>query len=538
MKRLLIPTILLSGNIIFNARAESNQLTNIDSINNEQNNNKENPEDENNQPINSSKPNIVLIVTDDQAYETMKCWGGNVYTPNIDRLANEGMKFERAYAASSISAASRYSILSGRYAGRCTGEQFMKRSPEGKMHYIDNVVMTLEKDRNNLPKSLKSLGYTTGMVGKWHLGYHFNSANEFPTKGLKYYAENADPRNISQELEFNHKWYSKRIKEVGFDFADNIYWGNLKEIFNKKLNYHNIDWTVEGAKKFINENKDRPFFLYFSTTLHHGPTPQNSIGNQYKNVTSKGYIEVTNLSGRETLKSRLAEHGINEKYAYTLWLDDAIGEIMKTLEDNKLDENTLIIYLSDHGLAQKASLYEGGVKTPMMAWWKGHIQQGSISSSLISTCDFAPTLLEIAGLNGKNETECDGKSFKELFTSPNKKIHETIYSEIGNARAVITKDYKYIAINWDDKTQSLIDNGLIKGSEDYNRIGYIGNRDLTRYGKENPNYFDKDQLFDLSSDKNERNNLINNKQYSEILSYLKKEMKKYIDSFGRPFRDL
>lgn len=497
--------------------------------------------------VQSASPNIIVIVTDDQPYETMGCWGGHVYTPNIDRLAAEGMRFERAYAASSISAASRYSILTGRYPGRCTGEQFLKKSPLGKMSYIDNTVMTVEPEKDNLQKSLKSLGYKTGMVGKWHLGYHFNDNNDTERKrqweqaGLEYYEKTDDPEapDVAAALEHNHEWYSEKIRETGFDYAENVYWANLKEVHNNKLNYHNIDWTVKGAIDFIRSSESRPFFLYFSTTLHHGPLPQNSISAEYQCVTSKGIADkpMGVMPDRETLKQRVAAQGIDQSKAYTLWLDDAVGALLKELERCGKADNTLIIYLSDHSESHKSSLYEGGVKTPMIAWWKGRTMPGSVSQSVVHTCDIAPTVLEAAGFPVNDEDKYDGKSFMGVFSDPMKKIHESVYTEIGNARAVITDDYKYIAVNWSEEDQSKIDRGLTE--EEYNKIGYITNTGLTILGKKNANYFDRDQLYDLSDDKDEARNLAADEEYSDLLAEMKAKLQAYLDSFeNRPFRPL
>lgn len=495
----------------------------------------------------NSSPNIILIVTDDQPYETIGCWSGKAYTPNIDKLAEEGMRFERAYAASSISAASRYSILTGRYPGRCTGEQFMRKSPMGTMAYIDNVVMTIEPERDNLQKRLKELGYRTGMVGKWHLGYHFNDNNDVERRkqwqdaGLKYYSPTDNPEDpvVKEALEHNHDWYAKKIKESGFDYAENIYWANLKEVHNDKLNYHNIDWTVKGALDFIKTSGNNPFFLYFSTTLHHGPTPNNSIPAKYQCVTSKGIASspMNVMPERESLKTRVQAKGFSQEKAAALWLDDAVGALLSILEETDKYDNTLIIYLSDHSLSHKSSLYEGGVRTPMIAWWKGHILPGSICKSLVHTCDIFPTIMEAVGMPLNVNDGFDGKSMCPIFYAPEQKIHESLYTEIGNARSVITEEYKYIAINWSKDIQEKIDRGLT--DEEYREIGYISNTGLTQLGKQNSNYFDRDQLFNLQEDVNEEYNLAEDGTYSHVLSEMKSRLQDYIDSFeGRPFRTL
>lgn len=499
------------------------------------------------------KPNVIIILTDDQAMNTMNCWGGSVYTPNIDRLANEGMKFTRAYAASSISAASRYSILTGRYPGKCSGPQFLKQSPLGKPLYIDNTVITLEPDRPNLAKSLKQKGYTTGMVGKWHLGQHFHGKDsrrksEWEAAGLQYYLSNANPKDpkVKEALLHNHDWYSQRIKSCGFDYADNIYWGNLKGVYNTHLNYHNIDWSVEGAIDFMNQAKSKPFFLFFSTTLDHGPSPQRSVPVKYKNVTSKGICdhEIQVLPERASLKTRIEAHGYDTRKTqeYTLWLDDAVGALMKHLQKIGQEDNTLVVFLTDHGIKTKASLYEGGIHIPMMMWWKGHILPQKECNRLISTVDLAPTIMSIAGYTENNHhkiKECtmDGVSAVSLFQSPAKPWSKYTFSEIGNARCIQSERYKYIAVRYPENIKKKIQRGLTP--KEYKRIGYIRNQQLCSRGKKNPNYFAENQLYDLQNDPKELHNLWNSDDVSSIQKEMVGAMKKHLASYPkRPFGEL
>lgn len=498
----------------------------------------------------TERPNIIFIITDDQPMESIHSWGGDVYTPNIDRLTNEGLKLERAYATSSVSAPSRYSLVTGRYPGRCQGEQFMNKSPEGKSNYMDNTVMVVEDDLPTLPKMLQEVGYKTGIVGKWHLGYHFEGNNDekrqtqWEEAGLRYYDPASDPTDptVEEALLHNHSWYATHVKKAGFDYADNLYWANLKEVHNTQLNYHNIDWSVKGAIDFMQSVDDEePFFLYFSTTLHHGPTPQLSVPDTYECVTSKGIVDAPMgvMPSRASLTTRLEELQIADKMEYTLWLDDAVGALMDELERSGKADNTLIIFISDHGIKQKSSLYEGGIQIPMMMWWQDRIVAGSTSQSLVSTCDMVPTALDVAGIVPNEDVVLDGKSLVELFDAPETCIHHSIFAEVGNAKAVVTDSYKYIAVNWSDAIQEKIDNGLTPDDADWKSIGYITNAGLTAYGKTNENYFDKDQLYNLENDISESTNLADDKSYILKLSELQLIMSEYLSTFtNRPFREL
>lgn len=493
------------------------------------------------------KPNIIFIITDDQPYETIGCFGGSeALTPNIDRLASQGMKFTRAYCPSSISAAARYAVLSGRFCGRCEGPEFMRRFPYGKPHRIDNMVMSLETDKTNLQTILKDHGYYTGMVGKWHLGEKYDGKAEkrkelWSKVGLKYYDQKADPSDpeVKAALEYNHDWYAEKIRATGFDYADNIYWGNLKEVYNDKLNYHNIDWTVKGAMDFMDEAGDRPFFLYFSTTLHHGPVPQKSIPAEYERVTGKGYSEdkMGVLPERETLFTRMDKAGLDRDMAYALWLDDAVGAILDKLEEKGEIDNTLIFYFSDHGIDMKSSMYEGGIRTPLIAWGKNIVKPASESTNLMSLCDLAPTCLDAAGIKDRKEYGFDGESILPMLKNPSIEIHGSVYSEIGYARCVTTDRYKYIAVRYPEEIQKKIDRGLTE--EEKSKLGYIGNMDLCRLGKKNPNYYTNDQLYDLRNDPDEMTNLAGNPEYEDILRAMREELKKYLETFRqRPFYDL
>lgn len=454
--------------------------------------------------------------------------------------------FDRAYTASSISSPSRYSLLSGRYAGRCDGEQFKEKFPIGTPHRIDNTSLTLEDNLPNLPKLLKESGYTTGMVGKWHVGRHFDGGKmgreeAWRAAGLECYDISADPqdRAVETALKHNHNWYSDQIKAQGFDYADNIYWANLKETYLKDLNYHNIDWSVKGALDFMQGAGDKPFFLYFSTTLHHGPEPQRSLPKEFERVTSKGIAEekMGVLPERETLFTRLKEQGVNERLAYALWLDDAVGALMAELERSGEIDNTIIFYISDHGIDQKSSLYEGGIHVPFMVWGRDFVKSGSRSERLVHSCDMAATALDIAGIKAPESAKMDGYSLLPLLKNPDMKWRTSLYSEIGYARCVVTDRYKYIAVRYPQQIQKKYDRGFTQQEKE--KIGYIANLGLCARGKKNPNYFTMDQLYDIKADPMEQKNLAADPNFRKEMAKMKELMQAYLSKFpGRPFYDL
>jgi len=167
----------------------------------------------------ADRPNIVLIMTDDQSWDSLAFMGGKVHTPRIDQMAEEGMFFSDFNVTSTVCSPSRYSFLTGRYAGRCQGERFMKEHPPGEQTQVENIG-ELEPDRWNLPKILQKNGYRTGFVGKAHVVRHdwLKSEKDSP---LQSYALNADPRDpvVNQKMRDNHQLWCDEIKKYGFDLC-------------------------------------------------------------------------------------------------------------------------------------------------------------------------------------------------------------------------------------------------------------------------------------------------------------------------------
>ena len=226
--------------------------------------------------LSGQKPNIVVIVSDDQSFNSIGYTSnGAVYTPTIDMLAREGMIFTNAHHPVTVCSPSRYSMLSGKFPGRCMGEEYLAKFPPGTFTRTENnCELTLTEQ--HLGTILKENGYVTGFVGKTHIMEHdILSVSNWPSYGLQKYAQGDDPYNpaVDAKMKHNHDVYQSIVRSYGFDYADGIYMANVKELWNDALNVHNLEWTVDKARRFIEQEKDNPFFLFFSTTLHHGPVP-------------------------------------------------------------------------------------------------------------------------------------------------------------------------------------------------------------------------------------------------------------------------
>ena len=269
------------------------------------------------------RPNIIYIMTDDQSavvpipedsefdfadgnrrgiqsHPFGFCGDPDVHTPVIDDLARNGMIFNRAYVSSSVCSPSRYTTLTGRYAGRCEGNSFLQLHPEGEMTRVENNT-ELEEERENLPRLLQQAGYRTGFVGKSHVIDHYLLRKQnWEENGLMVYDQGADPKDpeVNEAMHHNHEFWANRILDFGFDYANGIYAANLLELRNDSLNVHNVEWKNEAALEFIDKYAEEPFFLYYSEMVPHGPAPWINRNGKYvygldanPHFTGEGYVE-------------------------------------------------------------------------------------------------------------------------------------------------------------------------------------------------------------------------------------------------------
>jgi len=518
------------------------------------------------QTIPKGKPNIILIMTDDQSPFPFKTatinqarpFGFNgdshVYTPNIDKLANNGVVFTQAYVSTAVCSASRYTTLTGRYAGRCEGASFMQQFPKGQFARVENNT-ELEENLDNFPRLLQKAGYLTGFVGKSHVIDHYLlDAGATGNYGFMKVAQNADPNvpEVSAAMAFNHEYWVKRIKEFGFDYVNAVYAANLKELNNDSLNVHNVEYKNKAALEFIDQYGSEPFFLYYSENIPHGPAPWVKSGGKYKNgldanpkFTSKGYVDTdySYLPSREEIKQDVVNHGKDLNHAWLRWFDHAVGAVVEKLKEKGILENTVIIITSDHGQYNngKATNYEGGVKIPLLVNWPAGISSGFTYDELVQNIDFAPTFLDLAGIDVSSKTSLDGVSLKNVLMGTQKSpVHDYLFYEIGFTRAVRTKNWKYITVRYDDATNAKIANG-----DKFNGFNgelldlpyYIKNGQLGYYAaKNNPHYFECDQLYDMVNDPMESTNLFDSKR-NEVVE-LKQKLTGLLKSFPeRPYAE-
>ena len=324
---------------------------------------------------NNKKPNFIIIFADDLRYGDLGSYGHpTIKTPNLDQMANEGMRFTQFYVGSSICTPSRAALLTGKLPIR-TG-MYGQRS----VLFPDNAG-GLEPDEITIASALKNHDYKTACIGKWHLGH------------LKKYM----PLNHGFDLFYGIPYSNDMRPESKWDYArDNfppLPFINGRDTLGVSLDQSDfIEMFTDKSIDFIIENKNDPFFLYLAHTAPHTPLVLKE--------ENKG-------------KSRRGAYGdVVEE------LDSSVGKILQTLKDLNLGEKTFVIFTSDNGpwgwanvdggssgllKGNKGSVYEGGYRVPAIAWMPGRIPKGVASNGLTSTLDLFPTIVSMAG--GKYEKQ-------------------------------------------------------------------------------------------------------------------------------------
>lgn len=523
------------------------------------------------------RPNIVLIITDDQSPiaerapglnepHTFGAYGGQVFTPNIDRMAQEGIRFDQANAATPVCTPSRYNYLTGRYSTRSLGPMFNERYPPGTMSRTENMVeLDPPGARPNLPQLLQAAGYRTGFVGKSHIiRYDLLMSDDkqqpdtikWSGAGLRTYPYTADPYDpaISAALASNHAKWTEWMKPYGFDFVDGFYAGNPLEQFLEANYAHNLEWTVSKALNFLEGSREakQPFFLYFATTIPHGPHPYEIPDGRYRygldadiRVSPEGvsWDDYDFMPTRAEIRAQNAAAGFPEEVAYMTWFDAGVGAILQKLRDIGADENTIVILTSDHGSwrSGKATLYDGGLRVPMIVRWPASQQAGRTYDELVSSIDFAPTMLDLAGITPPEGAAIDGRSYRAVLQGSDAPIQDAIFAEVGSARAVKTKKWKYIAVRYTKEDNDKIARGGkypgYNGTPPTDRPYYSWNANLGYYAAlHNPHYYEPDQLYDLEADPKEENNVI--AEHPEVASQLRERLADWLRTFpDRPYAE-
>ncbi|TLX72782.1 DUF4976 domain-containing protein [Labilibacter sediminis] len=497
------------------------------------------------------KPNIIFFIADDMTtnmFNFLPDGKGKNLTPNIDRLAKEGIIMMGQHVASTVCTPSRYNCLTGKYASRAVNPDFLKQSKKNNNQRVVEWNTHIMPGEENMAQLLKQGGYYTGAVGKNHV-IEVTNYQKIPLS-----ADTANSKVMKAQL-LNYELTQKAYKACGFNYAEGIFYENPDFNGPWDLAVHNLDWTTEAALNFLDKKDEKPFFLYFATTIPHGPEAADRAWNADRTITPVGKLDMAPdcLPHQSTIPKRLKEAGVkvNDNKCNLLWMDDALGALFNKLEETDQLDNTIIIFFNDHGQFAKGTTYQGAVHNPSVIWKKGGFKAGSVSHTLVSNVDFLPTILEMAGLKNENN-QIDGKSFAKVLEGNKAKSRESMYFEIGYSRGVRMGNYKYISVRYPQwvkeitiaERKKILKNYNLKlakrGKEPNNTdpeapFGHVqiipGGGDAEfRATKRYPNYAQVDQLYDLDKDPHERVNLFNDPEYSAVVADMQEELKKHIEN--------
>lgn len=421
---------------------------------------------------NEEKPvNVVFILADDLGYGDVGCYGQQIiHTPNIDKMASEGLLFTQAYSGCPVSAPSRCSLMTGLNTAHTQVRGNKEILPEGQQ--------PMEEGTYTIAKLMQSAGYSTGMFGKWGLGYP-GSVSVPNTMGFdEFFGYNCQRQS--------HTYYPDHLWHNG----DTIY---FPENANNARKTYSMDIIHRHALDFIKENKDKPFFAMLTYTLPHAELnlPHDSIYDLYKDKFKEiQYIGKfdNQYGGYNTSEKPYASYA-----AMVSRLDKYVGDVLDELKALGIEKNTLVIFTSDNGphaegganpeffnsagplRGIKRDVYEGGIRVPFIAWMPGSIDKNKRTDQVCAFWDILPTLADLTGTDLPVET--DGISILPTLQGKGKKQQPQ-------------HGYLYWAFNEGIEREAL-------------RIGDI------KLVRQNIEGATQTELFDLSKDISEKNNLAN-----------------------------
>ena len=440
----------------------------------------------------AAKKNIVFIIADDHRYDAMGFMKPNAWaeTPNLDRLAREGMHVRNAFVSTALCSPSRASILTGMYAHKHTVVDNTAPEPEVIEYF---------------PQSLQKANYQTAFFGKWHMG----NEGDQPRKG------------------FNH-WEGLRGQGEYYNPTLNI---NGERIQYKDSTYITDLITTHATEWISKRNKDKPFFLYLSHKgVHASFLPAKRHRGRYKNkpvplppsygLTLNNEYKAHNIP--EWVKEqRHSWHGVDYMYhgefdfdtfyrqyfETLLSVDESVGTMLDYLKANGLDKNTLVIYIGDngfsfgeHGLIDKRHAYEESMRVPLLIKHPGLIKPGSTTDAMVQNIDLGPTLLDYAGVPISLDVE--GKSFLEVLKGNTSKHRDKIF-------------YEYY---WEYSFPQTPTMFAIR-TDQYKYIHYYG-------------LWTQNELYDLRSDPDEMNNLIGDPAFAHISKQFSTQIFDWLESTG------
>jgi arylsulfatase A-like enzyme len=353
-----------------------------------------------------TKPNIIFIMSDDQGYADLGCYGSQyVQTPHLDKMAQEGMRFTQVYAGSPVCAPTRCVLMTGLHSGHITRRDNRTTSDLDKP-FMKRQLIPLKEEDFTIAEMMKEAGYITGAFGKWGLGNPGTTGPPY-LQGFDHFYGYIDQVHA-------HNYYTDFLMRNG----DTI---PIPDNMNGQKQVYSHDLIAAESIQFVKDNQDKPFFLYLPYTPPHGKyeVPDNSLyADKPWNEQVKNYA------------------------AMITRMDQDIGELFKLLKDLNIDENTLVFFTSDHGpnppfirplgsnkpfRGVKRQVLEGGLRVPMIARWPGKIKPGMTSDFVWAFWDVFPTLADLAGY--KHVRPLDGMSILPTLLGKPQNPHKFLYWE-------------------------------------------------------------------------------------------------------------
>lgn len=359
------------------------------------------------------RPNLIVILADDMGYAGVSCFGNPYFkTPEIDRLAVEGMRLTDFHSSGNVCSPTRTGLLTGRYQQRAGIEAVIHPAADHPEHRKG-----LQAVENTFAELLQKAGYRTGLIGKWHQGYPQNSPGYHPQN------------HGFDEFVGYHSGNIDFVSHIG-DHLKHDWWHGRTETREEGYTTHLIN---RYAVEFIRKNRERPFCLYVAHEAIHNPV---QVPGDPVRRTEAGWKRWQPASDEERI----------EKYkGMTLPLDEGVGQIRRELVECGLDRKTFVLFFSDNGASAdfpsgsrelrggKGEVYEGGHRVPAVAWWPGRIAPGSASSSPAISIDVMPTLLSLAGVASPADRPLDGVDLSPLLLSQKPLADRPLYwASLGN----------------------------------------------------------------------------------------------------------
>lgn len=395
-----------------------------------------------------SSPNVIYILADDLGIGDISPYGqALIKTPNLQRMADEGMRFTQCYAGTSVSAPSRASLMTGLHTGHAYIRGNMRMDPEGQVAMPEGTFTIAEL--------FHEAGYATGGFGKWGLGYPGSASDPMKVGFDEFLGYNC--QTLAHNYYPDHLWDGTTRVE----FPEN---------YNKKEGTYSADLIHERALEFIRNHADEPFFAYLPYTLPHAElvVPKDTVYQYYCDIIPVADDE----SWAEENPNRRGAYGAAERplaafATMVTRLDSYVSDIMDLLNQLGIDKNTIIIFTSDNGPHRegganpdyfksygefrgvKRDLYEGGIRMPMIMRCPDHIEAGTTNDHIMAFWDMMPTFAEL--INSKKDIQTDGISFlPTLLGNEGQKEHEYLYWEFhekGGKQAVRYNKWKGVRLN-------------------------------------------------------------------------------------------